>query len=47
MHLGYVKYFDILGTEEKTNKNRNQNVIWKSYTTEEQYNGHYTQYCKS
>ena len=46
-HLGYVKYFDILGINEDTNEKRHDNVLYKTYTTEEQYNGYYRQYCKS
>ena len=44
-NLGYVKYTDILGIEETTIKNRNSKVLWKAFTTEEQYNGYYKQYC--
>jgi hypothetical protein len=36
-HLGYVKYTDILGTDINTNQDRNENVLWKGYSKEEDY----------
>lgn len=36
--VGYVKYTDILGTNNETNENRHANVLWKTFTKQEQYN---------
>ena len=47
INTGYVKYTDILGTNSETNENRHENVYWKSYTTEEQYNGLFKQCFRS
>ena len=44
---GYVKYTDILGTNSETNENRHADVLWKSFTTEDQYNGYYKQYFRA
>ena len=44
--IGYVKYTDILGTNINTKENRKDKVLWKAFTTEEEYNGLYKQYCK-
>ena len=45
--IGYVQYTDILGTNSSTNENRHENVLWKDYTTEEEYNGYYKQCFRS
>lgn len=44
---GYVKYTDILGINSETKENRHEKVLWKTYTTKEQYNEYYKQYFRT
>lgn len=41
--IGYVKYTDILGTDSETKENRKEKVLWRTFTTEEEYNGYHKQ----
>lgn len=45
--IGYVKYTDILGTNSETKDDRNDKVLYPTFTSEEQYNGIYKQCFKS
>lgn len=45
--IGYVKYTDILGTSSDIVENRHEQVLWKSFTKEEEYNGYHKQYFGS